>query len=513
MSKIYEPIAAPATRVCKPPPRIEAESSRFAYTFGDYYSDTVVKPTPEEELKRYAEALQRAQQLLQPGESSVPHAVQQVIHRANALGIRYELSRNEEANSCKDAAGKRVHRGKTGIHLWNELKSILCETEFGKQRKFAVIHYRGDCLLDKALLIGNLGSVTAGIKRLAEAEELGLGYGLINPFLLPDNITHVFDKELLERMGDPGMVMTNAGDRTWAIAFFADELALKLEQISSKEKIRKQFPNISVKDVFIEKIAVPNPNEMPLFPGLRNMRRIGVLYGNSPDSGTLFLRLINAHIRALIGESNENNMGDFSQPEMKSHSVRAQGLSMELDVWHQEVWQVMELHIRELCEAGCRILAIADNTTQYFAKQIQAICDEYGAEFVLIADCVAEYLKNNGISKIALVGIRFVSDLDGGWSAYREPLAGIEVERLSEYTQTRIQKLAHQIKEEGPTEKGINGLRDVLNQEISSDVVVLALTELSEVFQKQKQSGKSGKLVIDPLKLYAEEVARKFLGI
>jgi aspartate/glutamate racemase len=105
-----------------------------------------------------------------------------------------------------------------------------------------------------------------------------------------------------------------------------------------------------------------------------------------------------------------------------------------------------------------------------------------------------------------------VADL-GPWSAYRDPLAGFEVEALSGRANERLEALAYQVKSEGVSEAGLSRLRDILREEVQSDCVVLALTELSLLLARQRKKGRSGKVLIDPLALYGEALACRFLGL
>src|SRR3954467_7254822 len=103
---------------------------------------------------------------------------------------------------------------------------------------------------------------------------------------------------------------------------------------------------------------------------------------------------------------------------------------MELDEREQAVWKELRKTVVDLCRIGVRNLAIACHTTQYFTPQIRKICSEYGTDFISMAETLGDWLRAKEIRKIALVGIRYVSDL-GQWSAYRDPLSGVEVEQLS----------------------------------------------------------------------------------
>jgi hypothetical protein len=76
-----------------------------------------------------------------------------------------------------------------------------------------------------------------------------------------------------------------------------------------------------------------------------------------------------------------------------------------------------------------------------------------------------------------------------------------------------IEKLAYQVKQDGVTEEGLTRLRDLLREEIASEYVVLWLPELSLLFERQRRKGRSGKTLVDPLAIYAEYIARRYLGL
>src|SRR5207249_4544779 len=101
-------------------------------------------------------------------------------------------------------------------------------------------------------------------------------------------------------------------------------------------------------------------------------------------------------------------------------------------------------------------------TTHYFAPRLSAVCEQYGAEFVSMPEATGAWLKAHDVHKVGLVGIRYVTELEE-WSAYREPLREIEVERLSERGLNQVSELAYKVKTSGVTEAALNSLRDILN--------------------------------------------------
>src|SRR5258708_3433627 len=151
-------------------------------------------------------------------------------------------------------------------------------------------------------------------------------------------------------------MMTNAGDLTWAVEFFPDRL-------------------IDIVDnAIVEKIAVPDPEEESRSWGMDEHRVIGIITGNSPESGMLLWNYVNDYVRDILDQA---CYGDFSMPRVRVDSFPEMGLSMELESREAEVWRALRSSVIGLGRQGIRFLAIADNTTQYFAPQIRALCAEY----------------------------------------------------------------------------------------------------------------------------------------
>jgi aspartate/glutamate racemase len=449
-----------------------------------------------------------ALQLCAPEETDVPPAVQRTIKFVLERNIWFQLSRNREARSCRDAAHKRNRLGHEGIPLCDELKSYfgIFTNAGGNQQPF-LAHCRGDRLIDIHKLAEALNA--RGFPTRMTEEDLkifGLEYGLVNPFgieealhgpnkyaldaaFLASSILQVFDTELRFRVGVPGSMMTNAGDLTWAVEFFPDKL-------------------IDIVDnAIVEPIAISDPKEAERPWGIDEQRIIGIITGNGPESGMLLWNHINNNVREIL---DKDCYGDFSMPRVIVNSLPEMGLSMELDCREGEIWHALRSAVVNLARQGVRFLVIADNTTQYFTPQIRALCSEYKTEFISLPETLAGWLHSHSITQVALVGISYVSEL-GPWSAYREPLSGFDVVSLSESAKEQVNKLAYRVKTDGVSEASLNRLRDILRREVNSDTVILGLTELSLLLQEQKSKKRSGKLLIDPLMVYADVIARRYL--
>lgn len=464
-----------------------------------------------------------ARRLLHSDEAETPAPVRATISFLSGLGIWYQLSRNGPATSCRDAAHKRSRLGHVGIPLRDEMKSFFGKAVIDDKVRDVMAHCRGDRLLDLSKLAACIGSA-ARPQRLNddEIEERGLRYGLVNPFETwtpyeldgrfmhaPSSVLQVFDRDLLDEVGCPGTVMTNAGDLTWAVEFYATELFTALEARPRDG----EGPGRGVLSGDISLGDTSAPRRSPNLTGspIKGPRAIAIITGNAPESGISLWQRINTHTRELLGS---DNCGDVSMPPVRVVSLPQMGLTMELDRRERDVWERLEPEIQALCNAReSSMLAIACNTTQYFVDRIRAICEPTGVEFICLPEVVAAWLRSQQVEEVALVGIPFVADVAAGYSAYARPLADFKLEIPSEYTFGRLTELAYWVKETGPNERGLTHLRNILAGGVESPYVVLALTELSILLELQKKAGRSGRTIIDPVELYAQALARRWLGL
>lgn len=429
--------------------------------------------------------------LLEQGEADLPHGVKKTIDFFTRHKLWFQLSRNHEAHSCRDAASKRRRLGHVGIPLSDELKSF-----FGKVKnndgnyQFVVIHCRANDKLDQEKLKKLLNS-ELGVERLSRSElsELfSLEYGRVNPFTLDPlflglPILQVFDNDVLENRLPPYTMMTNAGDLTFAIEFKPNQLIRtvaysQLGDIVERDVIKKQ-----------------------------RREKIGILTGNGPESGIHLWTEINEILRR---ELNNHFYGDVSFAPVIVESVPEMGLSMELDTREEETWKAVSRGITSLCAQGATICCIACNTTQYFTPKIQQLCAQFGATYVSLSESLEDYLHKNNIAEFDFLGIKYVTDFEK-WSAFKDLQNKYAVVLPEKDDLDKINELAFKVKKDGITGQGINKLRDLLNQATKTQNVVLALTEISILMSAQKRN-RTSKNYIDTLQVLAEEVAYKYIA-
>ena len=427
--------------------------------------------------------------LLQPGET-VPEAVKQCADFLRELGIWHKFSRNDPVSSCQDAAHRRTRLGHKGYHLRDELKTFCGRfLEFGNYRYF-LAHCRGDRELDfervrKALFIDS------NIERVAAedlAAQFNTAYGTVNPFVR-EQVIQVFDNELNQILGVPGTVMTNAGERTWAVEFYVREFVRRNHNCSWKKLCLPKKPNA--------------PNEW----GVRKPKTIGILTGNPGRSGSDLHNAIDAHAQRLLGK---NSAGDISMPRVVICSEPEIGISMELDLREQPLWDAIRNHTERLLHySRAGILAHPAHTTSYFAPQLAELAAKHRAEFISLPEATLAKVRKLGLTEIALLGTEYVVG-QGTFSAYRGAFDGITIHTPSQEGLNKVQRLGYEVQQSGPNAICHNLLRDLLQREVpaSCQHVLLLMTEFTPVLQGLSQKAHQGKTLIDPIDAYGEAIAR-----
>lgn len=462
--------------------------------------------------------------LLLENETEVPEAVVHCTERLQELGIWHQFSRNHQATSCREAAHRRKRLGHEGIPLWDELKSYLAAIDTqdhsgNRKTHFVLAHCRADREFDLTKIrdtirgsfhiMENLEGLGMSIDNIRiatkeEASQFGAEYGLVNPFLVPKNIVHLFDRELGKDFGPPGTVMTNAGDRTWGVEFdvkaivnhpvqeFKDKIIFK-----AGELVSPQIEELESKDVW----------------GVRGQRQtIGILTGNPPRSGLELCELIGNEVQKSLGR---NSLGDVSMPPTLIQSMPEIGISMEIATRREALRRIMIKGVRRLCNQGADIIAHPAHTSSAFVEEMAKAAKLHKVEFISIADTLASYLTKSGIKEFALLGTRYVTDLNREGGIYAKALQGMTVHTTPDFIYEKIDELAFEVQQHGPTPKALNCLTDILRRGIPQTCsnVVLAMTEFTPVANMLKASGRQGKTLIDPMKIYAETIAHKYLGL
>jgi aspartate/glutamate racemase len=444
--------------------------------------------------------LENARRLLKEQEKDLPENVVKVVEYFTLKRIGFILSRNQHAGNCRDARYKRNRIGHAGIPLYDELKSFVgVSKDKNGREQIVAMHCRAHLAMDleRVVKVCDLQNEIAVLPEADLQKKYNIEFGTVNPVLLEiksnHKVLHVFDNGVLEPVSRfPGTMMTNAGNHTWGIEFDPGELVGSIE------------------NSIIDTIAIPD-TELEEFelPKRLNPKSIGIITGNGPDSGMALWQDINENIAEILGK---HFIGDISLPKVFVVSVPAMGLSMELDQREQVTWQALSEAVTQLKDLNVDLLALACHTTHYFTGKIREIFEGDGRKFISMPEVVIKYIAENNITELAVLGINYVADMDR-WSAYSE-LKKYKIEKLNYETIRKFHDLGYLVKQMNQRYKGFQQLVGLMKNEVKSNNIIIALTELSILLQSQgKKNRPSDKNIIDALELYAKAIAEESLGM
>jgi len=188
---------------------------------------------------------------------------------------------------------------------------------------------------------------------------------------------------------------------------------------------------------------------------------------------------------------------------------------MEIATRQEALRRIMIKEVRRLCNEGADIIVHPAHTSSAFAEQMANAARQLKVEFISIADTLRPYLDKSGIQEFALLGTKFVTDLTRPGNIYAKAFEGMSVHTPPEFIYDKINELAFEIQQHGATPKAMNSLADILRRGVPEGCtnVVLAMTEFTPVANQIKAAGRQGKTLIDPMKIYAETIAHKYLGL
>jgi len=484
---------------------------------------------------------------------TVPPDLRVCAQRLENGGRWCRVSQNylgKEVFSCRDAARSRERLGSGGnggIPLWAELKSLVgvaSDPTSGKRIGFAA-HTRANTQFSEQRILRALGlsEERASIELLHHEDstcpvtETGAHddganpthlrraegwFGRVNPFnvdlVLSDTIgeaidiadvLQILDESLTHDGGVPDTVMSNLGERRTAFEIGREDLVAVVRQLSPKSVVA---PVSEPCPIWLGEGGQYRRPEWLDFPPPRGPR-IGILTGNSPESGmTLWGDIL------VVLRSHYRHLSDSLMPEVVIHSLPEMGLSMELGARERQVRSVVKAGVTGLLDAGCGIVAVACNTTIYYAPQMAELCSSRDAEFVSIAEACIPAVKRAlegrpGKPSVALVGIGAVVDMSGSLSGYKSFLEALGIT----VAPCPADRFAFAVKSTGTQMDVVTEFRRLVRETIpeSETVVILALTEASMVYREHiaKASAKwpSTKVFIDPLRELARRLVLLYL--
>lgn len=233
---------------------------------------------------------------------------------------------------------------------------------------------------------------------------------------------------------------------------------------------------------------------MPNLPSFR--KKIGIITGSGPEAGIDLWRKLLQASRKLHGE---RFRGDLDTPHVTILSEPKLGLSMELQANDDAVWQCLK-RSAETIAPQVDYYAIACNTLNYYQPQLDALT--LRAKLISFADVVIEYLRDNRIGRVALLGARPVTDL-GPWSHYRRLAEHVQVELPKPAQADLLHQLIYDIKTFGAADLGVRRRFQTILDTLQADTVLLACTELPLI----APSAECGRLV-DVTDLVARKLAQ-----
>jgi len=437
----------------------------------------------EASMSMYIDQLTR---LLRGGETEIPQAVLDIAEICERARFPVTFGRNSPASGCKSAANGREFLGRRGIALWNELKSMLLVFTDGEQQRLLLAHCRADRHFDLARIAAQI-EVDEVEKAPPElVEQIGIGRGLINPFgkwIHEHEVFQIVDDDLAMTRSGGGIMMTNAGHHEWSVRF----------------NIHRLIPAMG--NTILGRRITQMPTE-PNAPA-RTGGGIGILTGNPVEAGTTLLTDVMRYIRRAIPQ------GEITLPRWELVGDPDFALSMELPAYIQEVEFAVRRRTTELCKRGIKLLLIPCNTLPYFSVEVRTICEERGVRYLSMPDVVGAWLRHEGIANVDLLGIPWVADTSGEWSAYTSALDGVTVTPYNELLVREIRDLAYRVKADPRDRGALDQLRLKL-QGLNGERTVFALTELSLLSRLPK--ARLGNRVLDPMDLYAQAAANWYAG-
>lgn len=223
--------------------------------------------------------------------------------------------------------------------------------------------------------------------------------------------------------------------------------------------------------------------------------RIGIIAGSGPEAGIdLWNKLLRANRRLLGG----GFRGDLDAPAVTIISEPMLGLSMELARNDEAVWGCLRGCVADLAPR-VDYYAIACNTLNHYQERIEAL--GLPGKMISFADVVRDYLRSRDVRRVALLGARPVTDL-GPWSHYRRLAQEVQVELPPPAQAGALHQLIYDVKACGGDDPGLRPRFDALLDELESDTVLLACTELPLIAHAP-----TAKDVVDVTGLVAQRLA------
>lgn len=224
----------------------------------------------------------------------------------------------------------------------------------------------------------------------------------------------------------------------------------------------------------------------------RERQRIGLITGSGPEAGMdLWNKLLEATREQMAGRYG----GDRDAPEVVIHSVPTLGLSMELPLNDEPVWQALKATATAMAQ-HVDVYAIACNTLNVYASRLQAL--QLQSRLVSMQGVLRQYLLDSHIQKVALLASAPVMALDE-WSAYCDLSQWAQVELPK--NKEALHELIYNVKVRGGEDAEVVQAFEQILDDLKAPVVLLACTELPLIPCTDRR-------LVDLTALLARELAR-----
>jgi aspartate racemase len=228
-------------------------------------------------------------------------------------------------------------------------------------------------------------------------------------------------------------------------------------------------------------------------------KKIGIITGSGPEAGIdLWNKLLQAN-RQLHGSAFR---GDLDAPNVTILSEPMLGLSMELEANDLAVWECLQEAARSIAQR-VDYYAIACNTLNHYQPQLEAL--GLPAKLVSFADAVLDFLRDEHVERVALLGARPVTDL-GPWSHYRRLVERVHIELPKPAQAEQLHQLIYDVKTFGGEHPEIGARFRAILDALEADTVLLACTELP-LIPLAADDG-AGKRIVDVTALVARKLAQ-----
>lgn len=228
--------------------------------------------------------------------------------------------------------------------------------------------------------------------------------------------------------------------------------------------------------------------------------KIGIITGSGPEAG---IDLWNKILQAKRRLHGADFRGDLDAPNVTIFSEPILGLSMELEQNDAAVWDCLRGAAQAIAQrVDC--YAIACNTLNFYQPRLDAL--NLPARLISFADVALEYLREQKINRIALLGARPVTDL-GAWSHYRQMAGQVEIELPAQQQAEQLHDLIYDIKKSGANTPEIQARFAAILDALEAEVVLLACTELPLIAAEPTRHR-----LIDVTELVARRLAELAVG-